>query len=90
LARCLSLIDPTNCGDIVIGSCSTRIAAEKPFGVCRGIELNQLYIDVIVCRYGLHRRGRYAHRGQRDLRRAGGAGSARRQDPDLAALLRKY
>jgi DNA modification methylase len=47
--------DLTNRGDIVIdpflGSGSTPIAAEAAGRVCRGVELDPLYVDVIVRRY---------------------------------------
>ena len=50
-----ALLDLTDRGDIVIdpflGSGSTLIAAEKTGRVCRGIELDPLYVDVIVRRY---------------------------------------
>ena len=50
-----ALLDLTNRGDIVIdpflGSGSTLIAAEKTGRVCRGVELDPLYVDVIVRRY---------------------------------------
>ncbi len=50
-----ALLDLTNRGDLVIdpflGTGSTLIAAEKTGRVCRGIELDPLYIDVIVRRY---------------------------------------
>ena len=50
-----ALLDLTNRGDIVIdpflGSGSTLIAANKIGRVCRGIELDPLYVDVIVRRY---------------------------------------
>jgi DNA modification methylase len=50
-----ALLDLTNRGDMVIdpflGSGSTLIAAEKTGRVCRGIELDPLYVDVIVRRY---------------------------------------
>jgi DNA modification methylase len=50
-----ALIDLTNRSDIVIdpflGSGSTLIAAEKTGRVCRGVELDPLYVDVIVRRY---------------------------------------
>jgi DNA modification methylase len=49
------LLDLTNRGDIVmdsfLGSGSTLIAAEKTGRVCRGAELDPLYVDVIVRRY---------------------------------------
>ena len=50
-----ALLDLTNRGDIVIdpflGSGSTLIAAEKTGRVCRGVELDPLYVDVIMRRY---------------------------------------
>jgi DNA modification methylase len=50
-----ALLDLTNRGDIVIdpflGSGSTLIAAEKTGRVCRGVELDPLYVDVIARRY---------------------------------------
>ena len=50
-----ALLDLTNRGDVVIdpfiGSGSTLIAAEKTGRVCRRVELDPLYIDVIVRRY---------------------------------------
>jgi DNA modification methylase len=50
-----ALLDLTNRGDFVIdpflGSGSTLIAAEKTGRVCRGIELDPLYVDVILRRY---------------------------------------
>jgi len=50
-----ALIDLTNRGDIVIdpflGSGSTLIAAEATGRVCRGVEVDPLYVDVIVRRY---------------------------------------
>jgi DNA modification methylase len=50
-----ALLDLTNRGDIVIdpflGSGSTLIAADKTSRVCRGVELDPLYVDVIVRRY---------------------------------------
>jgi DNA modification methylase len=48
-------LDLTNRGDIVIdpflGSGSTLIAAEATGRVCRGVELDPLYVDVIIRRY---------------------------------------
>jgi len=45
----------SNRGDVVIdpflGSGSTLIAADKTGRVCRGVELDPLYVDVIVRRY---------------------------------------
>jgi DNA modification methylase len=50
-----ALLDLTNRGDIVIdpflGSGSTLVAAEKTGRVSRGVELDPLYVDVIVRRY---------------------------------------
>jgi len=50
-----ALLDLTHRGDIVLdpflGSGSTLMAAEKAGRVCRGIELDPLYVDVIVRRY---------------------------------------
>lgn len=50
-----AVLDLTNRGDIVIdpflGSGSTLIAAERTGRSCRGIELDPLYIDVILRRY---------------------------------------
>jgi DNA modification methylase len=50
-----ALLDLTNRSDIVIdpflGSGSTLIAADKPGRVCRGVEFDPLYVDVIVRRY---------------------------------------
>ncbi len=50
-----ALLDLTHRGDIVIdpflGSGSTLIASEATGRVCRGVELDPLYVDVIVRRY---------------------------------------
>ena len=50
-----ALLDLTDRGDIVIdpflGSGSTLIAAEKTGRVCRGVELDPLFVDVIVRRF---------------------------------------
>ena len=50
-----ALLDVSNRGDVVIdpflGSGSTLIAADKTGRVCRGVELDPLYVDVIVRRY---------------------------------------
>jgi DNA modification methylase len=50
-----ALIDLTNRGDIVLdpflGSGSTLIAAEKMGRICHGVELDPLYVDVIIRRY---------------------------------------
>ena len=49
-----ALLDLTNRGDLVIdpflGSGSTLIAAEATGRVCRGVELDPLYVDVIIRR----------------------------------------
>jgi DNA modification methylase len=50
-----ALLDLTHRGEIVLdpflGSGSTIIAAEKAGRICRGVELDPLYVDVIVRRY---------------------------------------
>jgi DNA modification methylase len=50
-----ALLDLTNRDEIVIdrflGSGSTLIAAHNTCRVCRGIELDPLYVDVIISRY---------------------------------------
>jgi DNA modification methylase len=50
-----ALLDLTNRGDIVLdpflGSGSTLIAADKARRICRGVELDPLYIDVIIRRF---------------------------------------
>jgi DNA modification methylase len=50
-----ALLDISNRGHIVIdpflGSGSTLIAADRTGRVCRGVELDPLYVDVIVQRY---------------------------------------
>ena len=50
-----ALLDLTNRGDTVVnpflGSGSTLIAAEATGRVCRGVELDPLYVDVIIRRY---------------------------------------
>jgi DNA modification methylase len=50
-----ALLDLSNRSDIVVdpflGSGSTLIAADKTGRVCRGVELDPLYVDVIVRRY---------------------------------------
>src|SRR6267154_2179565 len=50
-----ALLDMTERGDIVLdpflGSGSTLIAAENTGRRCRGLELDPLYVDVIVRRY---------------------------------------
>jgi DNA modification methylase len=50
-----ALHDLTNRGDIVLdpflGSGSMLIAAQKTGRICRGVELDPRYVDVILCRY---------------------------------------
>jgi DNA modification methylase len=50
-----ALLDVSNRGEIVIdpflGSGSTLIAADKSGRLCRGVELDPLYVDVIIRRY---------------------------------------
>jgi DNA modification methylase len=50
-----ALLDLTNRGDIVLdpflGSGSTLIAADKTGRICRGVELDPLYVDVIIRRF---------------------------------------
>src|SRR5271156_1526171 len=50
-----ALLDLTNRSDIVIdpflGSASTLIAADKTGRICRGVELDPLYVEVIIRRY---------------------------------------
>jgi DNA modification methylase len=50
-----ALLDLSNRGDIVLdpflGSGSTLIAADKAGRVCRGVEFDPLYVDVIIRRY---------------------------------------
>ena len=49
-----ALLDVSNRGDVVVdpflGSGSTLIAADKTGRVCRGVELDPLYVDVIIRR----------------------------------------
>ena len=50
-----ALLDLTNRGDLVLdpflGSGSTLIAAQDTGRICRGVELDPLYVDVIVRRF---------------------------------------
>jgi len=50
-----ALLDITNLGDIVLdpflGSGSTLIAVERTGRICRGLEIDPLYVDVIIQRY---------------------------------------
>jgi site-specific DNA-methyltransferase (adenine-specific) len=45
--------------DPFLGSGSTLIACEETDRVCRGIELDTKFVDVIVKRYIEHQEGRY-------------------------------
>ena len=53
--RVLALLDLSHRGDIVLdpflGSGSALIAAEKMGRICRGLELDPLYVDAIIRRY---------------------------------------
>ena len=73
-----ALLDLSNRSDIVIdpflGSGSTLIAADKTGRVCRGVELDPLYVDVIVRRYrGRDRQPGGSRRDRRGVRRTGRA-----------------
>jgi DNA modification methylase len=50
-----ALLDVSDRGDVVIdpflGSGSTLIAADKTGRICRGVELDPLYVDVVMRRY---------------------------------------
>jgi DNA modification methylase len=50
-----AILDVTNRGNLVLdpflGSGSTLIAAEKTGRLCYGVELDPLYIDVIIARF---------------------------------------
>ena len=50
-----ALLDLTGCGDIVLdpflGSGSTLIAAHRTGRVCRGVEIDPLYVDLIIRRF---------------------------------------
>jgi DNA modification methylase len=50
-----ALLDLSNRGEIVLdpflGSGSTLIAANRAGRVCRGVEFDPLYVDVIIRRY---------------------------------------
>jgi DNA modification methylase len=78
-----ALLDLTNRDDIVIdpflGSGSILIAADETGRVCRGVELDALYVDVIVRRYESATR-RFSSRPARRSRRWRPAGRwSRRQ-----------
>jgi DNA modification methylase len=51
-----ALLDLSHRGDIVLdpfpGSGAALIASEKTGRICRGLELDPLYVDVIIRRYG--------------------------------------
>jgi hypothetical protein len=53
--RVLALLDLSHRGDIVLdpflGSGSALIASEKMGRICRGLELDPLYVDAIIRRY---------------------------------------
>ena len=71
-----ALLDLSNRSDIVVdpflGSGSTLIAAEKTGRVCRGVELDPLYVDVIVRRYeAANRRSGGSRRDRGGVRRTG-------------------
>ena len=51
--------------DPFLGSGSTLIACEETDRVCRGIELDPKFVDVIVKRYIEHSEGRYVGSGHR-------------------------
>jgi DNA modification methylase len=50
-----AILDVTNRGDVILdpflGSGSTLMAAEKAGRVCYGVELDPLYVDVIIARF---------------------------------------
>lgn len=50
-----ALLDLTNRGEIVLdpflGSGSTLLAAERSGRICRGVELDPPYVDVVLRRY---------------------------------------
>ena len=50
-----ALLDLTNRGEIVLdpflGSGSTLIAAQRVGRICHGVELDPLYVDVMIRRY---------------------------------------
>jgi DNA methylase len=74
-----ALLDLTNRGDIVIdpflGAGSTLIAAKAAGRVCRGVELDPLYVDVIVWRY----EAATGHPAARPARRWAGSAHSRRR-----------
>jgi DNA modification methylase len=72
-----ALLDPSSRGDIVIdpflGSGSTLIAADKIGHVSRGVDLDSLYVDVIIRQYAAAAGNSY--RDRRGVRRTGASGS---------------
>jgi DNA modification methylase len=50
-----ALLDVSDRGDVIVdpvlGSGSTLIAAEKTGRICRGVEIDPLYVDVIIRRF---------------------------------------
>jgi DNA modification methylase len=80
-----ALLDLTNRGDIVIdpflGSGSTLVAADKTGRVCRGVELDPLYVDVIIRRYEATTRNKAVLVGTGEIFGALGARRAREAAP---------
>ena len=68
-----ALLDLTNRGDIVLdpflGSGSTLIAADQTGRVCRGVEIDPLYVDVIMRLSGRDRQCRRPDRDGRAVRK---------------------
>jgi DNA modification methylase len=60
-----ALLDCSARGDLVLdsflGSGSTLIAAERVGRVCYGIEIDPLYVDIIIRRWQRHTGGRAIH-----------------------------
>jgi hypothetical protein len=88
-----ALLDLTNRGDIVLdrflGSGSTLIAADKTGRVCRGVELDPLYVDVIVRRFeaATDNQRFWSRRARRSRRwRRSGRWNRRQSDPNLNRL----
>jgi hypothetical protein len=75
-----TLLDLTNRRDVAIGpflgSGPTLVAAQRTGRVCRGIELDPLYVDIIIRRYEAASARRLST-ARRVLRRPNGALSAR-------------
>ena len=85
-----ALLDLSDRGDIVIdpflGSGSTLIAAQKTGRVCRGVELDPLYVDVIVRRFeaATGTAATLVETGETFEALGGSASSARPQSPQLS------